>query len=176
MNDHLHFVQGVAWDPLNQFVASMSSDQSCHVYKRSCASQNRSTFTKGEQESLKYLLFDYRFLTKCRVVPQHLWDAFANTFNDLSPQDEDVVMEDVEEHQAQPEGEQAGDEKDKETEKKQARKMFLNENANTYVPFALIWLLTSTASLDALIGLLMATCYLLHAALLERVGLFSFHY
>ncbi|CAO2827703.1 unnamed protein product [Amaranthus hypochondriacus] len=29
---HLHYVQGVAWDPLSQYVASLSSDRTCRVY------------------------------------------------------------------------------------------------------------------------------------------------
>ncbi|TPX49938.1 hypothetical protein SeMB42_g01474 [Synchytrium endobioticum] len=29
---HSHFVQGVAWDPLHQFIATQSSDRSVHVY------------------------------------------------------------------------------------------------------------------------------------------------
>jgi len=31
-SDHKGFVQGVAWDPKNQFVATLSSDRSCRVY------------------------------------------------------------------------------------------------------------------------------------------------
>ncbi|KAL9229652.1 hypothetical protein vseg_005097 [Gypsophila vaccaria] len=32
LDAHLHYVQGVAWDPLNKYVASISSDRSCRVY------------------------------------------------------------------------------------------------------------------------------------------------
>ncbi|XP_071440014.1 chromatin assembly factor 1 subunit B [Hetaerina americana] len=32
LSDHKGFVQGVAWDPQNQFVATMSSDRLCRVY------------------------------------------------------------------------------------------------------------------------------------------------
>ena len=31
--EHNHYVQGVAWDPLNEFVATQSSDRSVHIYK-----------------------------------------------------------------------------------------------------------------------------------------------
>ncbi|KAF6234732.1 hypothetical protein HO173_006952 [Letharia columbiana] len=31
--EHNHYVQGVAWDPLNEYVATQSSDRSCHIYK-----------------------------------------------------------------------------------------------------------------------------------------------
>ncbi|CAI4677666.1 AKH_1a_G0038680.mRNA.1.CDS.1 [Saccharomyces cerevisiae] len=31
-SDHGHYVQGVAWDPLNQFILSQSADRSLHVY------------------------------------------------------------------------------------------------------------------------------------------------
>lgn len=30
--EHSHYVQGVAWDPLNEFVATQSSDRSVHMY------------------------------------------------------------------------------------------------------------------------------------------------
>ncbi|EES13221.1 hypothetical protein BDA96_07G008800 [Sorghum bicolor] len=29
---HLHYVQGVAWDPLGQYIASLSSDRTCKIY------------------------------------------------------------------------------------------------------------------------------------------------
>lgn len=32
-SDHGHYVQGVAWDPLNQFILSQSADRSLHVYE-----------------------------------------------------------------------------------------------------------------------------------------------
>src|SRR3954453_23936088 len=30
--EHNHYVQGVAWDPLNEYVATQSSDRSVHIY------------------------------------------------------------------------------------------------------------------------------------------------
>jgi len=30
--EHNHYVQGVAWDPLNEFLATQSSDRACHIY------------------------------------------------------------------------------------------------------------------------------------------------
>ncbi|CDS37368.1 chromatin assembly factor 1 subunit b [Echinococcus multilocularis] len=33
LRDHKHYVQGVAWDPLGVYVASLSSDRSCRIYK-----------------------------------------------------------------------------------------------------------------------------------------------
>lgn len=32
LTDHIHYVQGVTWDPLGAFVATQSSDRSVHVY------------------------------------------------------------------------------------------------------------------------------------------------
>ncbi|XP_008798986.1 chromatin assembly factor 1 subunit FAS2 homolog isoform X1 [Phoenix dactylifera] len=32
LDAHLHYVQGVAWDPLGHYVASLSSDRTCRVY------------------------------------------------------------------------------------------------------------------------------------------------
>lgn len=31
--EHNHYVQGVAWDPLNEYIATQSSDRSMHVYR-----------------------------------------------------------------------------------------------------------------------------------------------
>ena len=36
--EHNHYVQGVAWDPLNEFIATQSSDRSMHVYSVSTKS------------------------------------------------------------------------------------------------------------------------------------------
>eukprot|EP00249_Psilotum_nudum_P006045 c19416_g1_i1 orf=651-2081(-) len=32
LEDHLHYVQGVAWDPAGQFIASISGDRTCRIY------------------------------------------------------------------------------------------------------------------------------------------------
>lgn len=32
ISEHSHYVQGVAWDPLNEYVATQSSDRSVHIY------------------------------------------------------------------------------------------------------------------------------------------------
>ncbi|KAG8640801.1 chromatin assembly factor 1 subunit FAS2 isoform X2 [Manihot esculenta] len=32
LDSHFHYVQGVAWDPLTKYVASLSSDRTCRVY------------------------------------------------------------------------------------------------------------------------------------------------
>ncbi|WFC98153.1 Chromatin assembly factor 1 subunit [Malassezia yamatoensis] len=32
ISDHQHYVQGVAWDPLNEFIATQSSDRAVHIY------------------------------------------------------------------------------------------------------------------------------------------------
>lgn len=34
LNDHQHFVQGVAWDPAGEFLTSISSDRTCRIYSR----------------------------------------------------------------------------------------------------------------------------------------------
>src|SRR6266404_5108302 len=36
--EHNHYVQGVAWDPLNEFIATQSSDRSMHIYSVSTKS------------------------------------------------------------------------------------------------------------------------------------------
>ena len=34
ISDHQHYVQGIAWDPLHQYLATQSSDRFMHVYER----------------------------------------------------------------------------------------------------------------------------------------------
>lgn len=41
LDGHFHYVQGVAWDPLSKYVASLSSDRSCRIYI------NKPSKTKG---------------------------------------------------------------------------------------------------------------------------------
>jgi chromatin assembly factor 1 subunit B len=32
LDGHFHYVQGVAWDPLAKYIASLSSDRTCRIY------------------------------------------------------------------------------------------------------------------------------------------------
>ncbi|CAI9292907.1 unnamed protein product [Lactuca saligna] len=49
LDAHFHYVQGVAWDPLNKYAASLSSDRTCRIYVNK--PQNK---TKGS-EKLNYV-------------------------------------------------------------------------------------------------------------------------
>lgn len=60
LDGHFHYVQGVAWDPLNKYAASLSSDRTCRIYAKK--PQNK---TKGS-EKLNYVC--QHVLTK--VEPQ----------------------------------------------------------------------------------------------------------
>lgn len=42
--DHTHYVQGVSWDPLEQYVATQSSDRSMAIYKYRKAPNGKLTF------------------------------------------------------------------------------------------------------------------------------------
>ncbi|KAK4359832.1 hypothetical protein RND71_022061 [Anisodus tanguticus] len=44
LDAHLHYVQGVAWDPLSKYTASLSSDRSCRIYI------NKPSKTKGVEK------------------------------------------------------------------------------------------------------------------------------
>jgi WD40 repeat protein len=52
LNEHLHFVQGVAWDPAGQFLASISADRTCRIY--SCQSAPTSKKQKNGLENSLY--------------------------------------------------------------------------------------------------------------------------
>lgn len=46
--EHSHYVQGVAWDPLNEFVATQSSDRSVHIYSLKTKDGQFSLTTHGK--------------------------------------------------------------------------------------------------------------------------------
>lgn len=46
--EHSHYVQGVAWDPLNEFVATQSSDRSVHIYSLKTKDGQFSLSTHGK--------------------------------------------------------------------------------------------------------------------------------
>lgn len=45
LDAHLHYVQGVAWDPQNHYVASLSLDRTCRIYAKKTQSKS-----KGQQK------------------------------------------------------------------------------------------------------------------------------
>ncbi|KAE8718098.1 Chromatin assembly factor 1 subunit FAS2 [Hibiscus syriacus] len=49
LDGHFHYVQGVAWDPLSKYIASLSSDRTCRIYV-----SKPQTKTKGA-EKLNYI-------------------------------------------------------------------------------------------------------------------------
>lgn len=61
LDAHFHYVQGVAWDPLAKYVASLSSDRTCRIYINKPQAQAKGTekinyvcqhvITKAEQPS-----------------------------------------------------------------------------------------------------------------------------
>ncbi|CAI0428117.1 unnamed protein product [Linum tenue] len=63
LDAHLHYVQGVAWDPLGKYVASLSSDRTCRVYCNKTKTKSKGVpeksyicqhvITKAEQQQAK---------------------------------------------------------------------------------------------------------------------------
>lgn len=43
LEGHLHYVQGVAWDPLGQYIASLSSDRTCKIYANKPQGKSKNT-------------------------------------------------------------------------------------------------------------------------------------
>lgn len=62
LDSHSHYVQGVAWDPLAKYVASLSSDRTCRIYMNKPQAKTRgmekinyvcqNVITKAEQPSV----------------------------------------------------------------------------------------------------------------------------
>ena len=71
LNDHQHFVQGVAWDPAGEFVASISSDRTCRIYSRQPASKK----SKKRKITVVENLFTCR-----QVLAKTEFEAFKTTF------------------------------------------------------------------------------------------------
>ena len=42
LDGHNHYVQGVAWDPLNQYICTQSSDRTCRIYTTEEKTKKRS--------------------------------------------------------------------------------------------------------------------------------------
>ncbi|XP_004288334.1 PREDICTED: chromatin assembly factor 1 subunit FAS2 isoform X1 [Fragaria vesca subsp. vesca] len=43
LDSHFHYVQGVAWDPLAKYVASLSSDRTCRIYLKKAQTKTKGT-------------------------------------------------------------------------------------------------------------------------------------
>lgn len=52
--EHNHYVQGVAWDPLNEYIATQSSDRSMHVYRISTKQGSFEAHAVGKNTRMFY--------------------------------------------------------------------------------------------------------------------------
>lgn len=50
--EHSHYVQGVAWDPLNEYIATQSSDRSVHIYSLK-TKEGRNTLDSHDEKTTK---------------------------------------------------------------------------------------------------------------------------
>lgn len=73
LDGHFHYVQGVAWDPLTKFAASLSSDRSCRIYVNKPQAKTKAT------EKMNYVC--QHVITK--VEPQMLDDDSKSAKNHL---------------------------------------------------------------------------------------------
>ncbi|KAI2469341.1 WD40 repeat-like protein [Annulohypoxylon bovei var. microspora] len=51
--EHSHYVQGVAWDPLNEYIATQSSDRSVHIYSLKTKDGQYALTGRGGDETFK---------------------------------------------------------------------------------------------------------------------------
>ncbi|OMO98289.1 hypothetical protein COLO4_14025 [Corchorus olitorius] len=61
LDGHFHYVQGVAWDPLSKYVASLSSDRTCRIYVNKPQTKTKSV------EKLNYIC--QHTITKAELQP-----------------------------------------------------------------------------------------------------------
>ena len=52
--EHNHYVQGVAWDPLNEYIATQSSDRSMHIYSISYKQGNLEVHAVGKNSRMAH--------------------------------------------------------------------------------------------------------------------------
>ena len=75
-NDSKHFINGVAWDPLNSYVATMSSDRSLRIYnlqsKKLVHCITKITYTKSELKSNEQVAKPQRIFHDETVVRRRL--------------------------------------------------------------------------------------------------------
>jgi chromatin assembly factor 1 subunit B len=57
LDDHVHYIQGVAWDPMGQFVCTQSVDRSCRVYgmHKTAKAKGKGKAKEGCLQVIKYL-------------------------------------------------------------------------------------------------------------------------
>lgn len=66
---HGNYVQGVAWDPLNEFVATQSSDKSVHVYMLKHKEDGEIAGTQNHNKFMKYELQNPRRISSSSPAP-----------------------------------------------------------------------------------------------------------
>ena len=83
ISDHQHYVQGIAWDPLQMYLATQSSDRHMHVYelqqgKTTVSTQLLSRHTRSEM--------------RCRAVSEALPSSHAAPASNAPPQDSSTTI------------------------------------------------------------------------------------
>ncbi|KAI0151565.1 WD40 repeat-like protein [Xylariaceae sp. FL1272] len=68
--EHSHYVQGVAWDPLNEYIATQSSDRSVHIYSLK-TKDGQYTLTSHGTETPKIASHDKMNLPPARRIPSN---------------------------------------------------------------------------------------------------------
>ena len=63
LKDHMHYVQGIAWDPIGQYIASISNDRTCRIYCNKPQNLKR----KSEEQ---YVFTCQNVLVKAELVKQ----------------------------------------------------------------------------------------------------------
>ena len=76
LEGHLHYVQGVAWDPLGQYIASMSSDRTCKIYanKPQGKSKNAEKMNFVSQHTLVKIEYPNHDESKVCLLYPHRWN------------------------------------------------------------------------------------------------------
>lgn len=72
LSNHKHYVQGVAWDPANEYIITQGADRSCRVY--SCVGFERTvSSSKAADTSSQWMLEQTIFKRRVQGDPNLLY-------------------------------------------------------------------------------------------------------
>lgn len=73
LDAHLHYVQGVAWDPLAKYVASLSSDRTCRIYVNKPQSKEKGNEKRNYVCQHVIAKSEHQMIDESKSVQNHLF-------------------------------------------------------------------------------------------------------
>ena len=133
LKGHNHYVQGVAWDPVQQYVATQSSDKSCRVYAlpgRSAAAEPAPSGEYAKPASRKGFTIAAQIRRRVMPLPmpEHKTLEEVDGVGELAQEQGQGGQEQLRKHE-----DAASAKKSKKRKKKNKRGLFYDETVPTFV-------------------------------------------